>query len=61
MDWLVLVFVILFALNIVASIGCSVITAKQENQKTVVLYCLYKELERYNNNTFVEEVGVKKC
>lgn len=53
MEWLVMAFLVLFALNIIVCIVCAKMTAKEEAKKAAVLYCLYKELERYNNNTFV--------
>lgn len=61
MDWLVIVFLVLFALNIIVCMVCAKMTAKEEAKKAAVLYYLYKEIERYNNNTFVEEVELKKC
>lgn len=60
MDYIAIALLVIFALNIIVSIVCAKMTAKEEAKKAAVLYCLYKELERYNNNTFVEDVEVKK-
>lgn len=61
MDWLAIALLVIFALNIIVSILCAKMSAKEEAKKSAVLYCLYKEIERYNNNAFVEEAEVKKC
>lgn len=55
MDWIAVALLIVFAINIIASIACAKMNVKEENTKNAVLYVLYKELKRYNDNTFGKE------
>lgn len=52
MDWMAISFLIIFALSIGASVACAKMNIKEENTKNAVLYGLYKELKRYNDNVF---------
>lgn len=55
MDWIAIALLIIFAVNIVVSVILSNMTLEQESTKNAVLYGLYVELRRYNDNTFGAE------
>lgn len=49
---LIVLFIVMFILNIVCSIWSTKKNCEEERLRSVAIYSLYKELERYNNNAF---------
>lgn len=43
-------FILVFLLGIIINIWATKKNCNEQSKNTTVIYCLYKELERYNNN-----------